>query len=153
MTYRINGLEPAPFAPLFSLDDDALAEQSIVRMAVTGSPGFPCRISLVDAEPGRSVLLLNHVSLNDGPYAASHAIFVCEGAEQAVYPDEVAPALDRRVLSLRGFDPSHMMVEAVLAHPGEADSAIRRLFDDPAVAYIHAHNAVRGCFAARVERA
>jgi hypothetical protein len=30
---------------------------------------------------------------------------------------------------------------------------IARLFADPRVAYIHAHNAKRGCYAARIERA
>lgn len=42
---------------------------------------------------------------------------------------------------------------AALAQPGEADMVIRRLFEGPRRAYIHAHNAVRGCFAAVVERA
>ena len=30
--------------------------------------------------------------------------------------------------------------------------AIRDLFADPAIAYIAAHNAAHGCFAARIER-
>ena len=30
--------------------------------------------------------------------------------------------------------------------------AIRDLFANPAIAYIHAHNAADGCFAARIER-
>ena len=34
----------------------------------------------------------------------------------------------------------------------EADAAIRGLLGKAEVAYIHAHNAVRGCFAAKVER-
>jgi hypothetical protein len=45
-----------------------------------------------------------------------------------------------------------MMVDACLAQPGEADHAIRRLFQNPEVAAIHAHNATRGCFAAKIER-
>ena len=152
MTYRITGLDPDHFAPLFALGDEALAERSIVRMAVTSHPGFPCRVSLDDAEPGASVLLLNHVSVAEGPYAATHAIFVSEGAAQGRYEDEVPPALDRRLLSLRAFDASHMMVDALVAAPGEADAAIRRLFENAATEYIHAHNATRGCFAAVVER-
>lgn len=153
MTYRITGLDPAPFAPLFALDDDALAERSIVRRKVESHPGFPCRISLDDAAPGGSVLLLNHASLGHGPYGATNAIFVSEGAVRGDYLDEVPPALARRILSLRGFDEAGMMVDAALAQPGEADAVIRRLFDNPEVAYIHAHNAIRGCFAAAVERA
>lgn len=122
-------------------------------MAVTARPGFPCRISLEDLAFGERVLLLNHQSIGEGPYAATHAIFVGEGARRGNHADKVPPALDRRILSLRGFDAGHMMVGAALVQPGDADAAIRRLFDDPAVAYIHAHNAIRGCFAAAVERA
>lgn len=154
MTYRISGLDPHRFAPLHALSDEELAAKGIVRMPVTACPGFPCRISLDDAAPGGTVLLLNHASVFEGPYAATHAIFVGEGvAEAAAFEDQVPPALARRILSLRAFDASHMMIDATLAQPGETDAAIRRLFEQSAVAYIHAHNAIRGCFAAVVERA
>jgi hypothetical protein len=154
MTYRITGLDPAPYKPLYGLSDEELAARGVVRMAVT-SPTFPCRVSLTDRALGETVLLLNHVSHDvAGPYRASHAIFVTEGAaEAAEYVDEIPPVFEPRVLSLRGFDEDGMMAEAVLTQPGEADAGIRKLFDNPAVATIHAHNAVRGCFAARIERA
>lgn len=153
MTYRISGLDPQPFAPLFHLPDEELARRSIVRMPVTSFPGFPCRISLDDARPGETVLLLNHASVTQGPYAASHAIFVSERARQARHEDGIPPALDRRLLSLRAFDDKHMMIDAAVAAPGEADAVLRRLFENEATKYIHAHNATRGCFAAAVERA
>jgi len=154
MTYRITGLDPAPYKPLFGLSDEELAARGVVRMTVT-SATFPCRVSLTDRALGETVLLLNHVSHDvAGPYRASHAIFVTEGAaEAAEYVDEVPPVFKPRVVSLRGFDSDGMMAEAVLTQPGEADAGIRKLFDNPAVATIHAHNAVRGCFAARIERA
>ena len=154
MTYRIEGLDPTPYHPLFGLSDQALAERGVVRMIAAGRSGFPCRVTLDDAEPGAGMLLVNHVSHDvANPYRASHAIFVTEGvAEAADFADAVPPALDRRILSLRGFDADGMMVEAELVQPGEADAAIRRLFDNPGIAYIHAHNAIRGCFAAAVER-
>jgi hypothetical protein len=153
MTYRISGLDPAPFAPLFALSDDELIARDMRRMTVTAQPGFPCRVSLDDVAPGGTVLLLNHVSVPSGPYAASHAIFVGQGEAWGSFDDTIPPALDRRTLSLRAFDDDHLMLAAELAESGDADAAIRRLFDDPAVRYIHAHNAVRGCFAAAVERA
>jgi hypothetical protein len=46
-----------------------------------------------------------------------------------------------------------MMQDAALAQPGEADAVIRRLLADEEIDHIDAHNAIRGCFAARVERA
>jgi hypothetical protein len=45
-----------------------------------------------------------------------------------------------------------MMADAVLAGPGEAEQGILQLFANPAIHMIHAHNAVRGCFSARIER-
>ena len=62
------------------------------------------------------------------------------------------PVFAGRTLSLRGFDAEGMMRDARLAIPGEADAAIRELLGRPEIAVIHAHNAVRGCFSARIER-
>jgi hypothetical protein len=153
MTYRIRGLDPAPYKPLFGLSDEELADRGIVRMTVT-EPTFPCRVSLTDREIGESVLLLNHVSHDvANPYRATHAIFVTEGAaEAAEYVDRVPPVFERRVLSLRGFDSNGMMADAILTQPGEADAGIRKLFENPKIESIHAHNAVRGCFSAKIER-
>ena len=154
MTYRIKGLDPAPYKPLYGLSDEELEDKGIVRMTVTEKPSFPCRISLTDRDIGETMLLLNHVS-NDvaGPYRTSHAIFVTDGADRAgEYIDEPAPVFAARVLSLRGFDQDGMMIDAVLAQSGEVDAGIRKLFGNPKVASIHAHNATRGCFAAKIER-
>ena len=153
MSYVVRGLDPTPYQPLFGLPDDELAQRGVVRMTVT-SPTFPCRVSLTDRALGEKVLLLNHVSLDvAGPYRASHAIFVTEGEEEAAeFVDEVPPVFETRVLSLRGFDENGMMADALLTQPGEADAGIRKLFANPAVETIHAHNATRGCFSARIER-
>jgi hypothetical protein len=154
MTYKISGLEPTQFAHLIGLEDAALAEHGAVRMIADKWPSYPCRVRLDDVEIGEPLLLVNHVSHEgDNPYRASHAIFVSEDAiEAARYEDEIPPALDRRILSLRAFDADGMMTDAALAQPGEADAVIRKLLADPAVDHIDAHNAIRGCFAAKVER-
>jgi hypothetical protein len=152
MTYRITGLDPAPYKPLFLLSDDELARRGIVRMTVTAKPSFPCRVSLIDRDIGESVLLINHVSHDaSNPYRSSHAIFVAD-ADRAEFIDEVPPVFADRVLSLRGFDADGMMADALLAQPGEADSAIRKLFDNPTIETVHAHNATRGCYSAKIER-
>jgi hypothetical protein len=153
MTYRITGIDPAPYLHLFGLPDEELARHDIVRMTVTAKASFPCRVSLRDRDIGESVLLLNHVSHDIGPYRASHAIFVTEGADEpATFVDEVPPVFGPRVLSLRGFDKDGMMADAILTQPGEADAGIRKLFANLAIETIHAHNATRGCFAAKIER-
>lgn len=154
MNYRISGLDPAHFAHLVNLSDSQLVVQGVARMSADAFPGFPCRITLDDAQPGETLLVVNHCS-HDGanPYRATHAIFVSETAvSPATYRSEIPPALDRRVLSLRGFDAAGMMRDAVLVQPGEADPAVRTMFADPAIDHIDAHNATRGCFAARIER-
>ena len=155
MAYRITGIDPEPFQPSFGLSDEELAERGVVRMTVTEKPSFPCRVTLEDRDIGEKVLLVNHVSHDvAGPYRASHAIFVTEGAEQAAeYVDEIPPVFATRILSLRGFDDEGMMADAILTQPGEADEGIRRLFANPSIATIHAHNATRGCFSAKIERA
>ena len=154
MTYRIRGLEPSQFAHLFGLDDEALGRHGAARMTADARPSFPCRVTLDDVDVGETLLLINHVS-HDGnnPYRATHAIFVSESATKAAeYEDEVPPALARRVLSLRAFDAKGMMADAALAQPGDADPMIRRMFENPAIDHIDAHNAIRGCFAARIDR-
>lgn len=155
MTYKIFGLDPSQFRHLFGLDEAELAAHGAVRMSADAKPGFPCRVTLDDAEPGETLLLVNHCS-HDGnnPYRATHAIFVSEAAtEAAIYVDEIPPALDRRTLSLRAFDGQGMMQDAALVEPGQADGVVRRLLADTAIDHIDAHNATRGCFAARIERA
>jgi hypothetical protein len=98
--------------------------------------------------------LLNHLSHDvANPYRATHAIFVSESADEAAeYVNQVPPVFEKRVLSLRGFDRDGMMADAILTQPGEADAGIRKLFANPEIETIHAHNAVRGCFSAKIER-
>ncbi len=155
MTYRIRGLDPAPFRHLFGLSDEALAAHGARRCIADAKPGFPDRIELRDAEPGETLLLLNHVHQPaDTPYRASHAIFVREGAERAVeLVDAIPEAIRIRPISLRAFDAAGEMVDADLVDGRELEPLIERLLADPAVDYLHAHYAKRGCYAGRIERA
>ena len=82
MSFRITGLSPEPFRPLFGLSDQELAAQGVRRYVADSKPGFPDRVEMRDAEPGETVLLLNYTHQPaDTPYRASHAIFVIEGAK------------------------------------------------------------------------
>ena len=155
MSFRITGLSPEPFLPLYGLDEAALAARGVLRYRVDKTPGFPDRVEMRDAEPGETVLLLNHVCQPaDTPYRATHAIFVREGATQTYDEVGVVPeVLRRRLLSLRGFDARGMMLDADVVEGAEAEAVIVRLLDNPAIDYIHAHNAKRGCYAGRIARA
>lgn len=50
MNYRIVALPVAPFASLFGLNDETLAARGVLRRVADEEPGFPCRVSLQDAE-------------------------------------------------------------------------------------------------------
>lgn len=153
MSFRIEGLDPALFQNLDGLSAAALAARAIERVRVEAKPGAPCRISLDDAEVGEHVLLVNHVHQPaQTPYHQQGPIFVRETARRFSGVDVVPPALARRTLSLRGFDARHMMIEADLVEGADASGVIARFFANADVAYIHAHYAKRGCFAAAIHR-
>lgn len=154
MSYVITGLDPAPFRHLYGLTGRELAVHGAVRVIADAKPGYPCRVTLEDAEPGAAVLLVNHEHLPvDTPYRSRHAIFVAEGAEQpARYTAAIPEQLRLRLLSVRAFDADDMMIDAEVLDGTELEGEIGRMFADPRAAYLHVHNARRGCFAARVDR-
>ncbi|HEY3814339.1 MAG TPA: DUF1203 domain-containing protein [Caulobacteraceae bacterium] len=155
MSFRITGLEPDPFAPLFGLNDDALETRVVRRVLVERERSAPCRVTLEDAHPGEHVLLLNYQHQPaDTPFRAAHAIYVREGAhERFDRIDEIPPAFRDRPLSLRAFDAEHMMIDAKLTPGDEAEGVLENLFANPAIDYVQVHYALRGCYAARAERA
>ena len=155
MAFRITGLSPEPFRHLFGLSEEALAEQGVVRRVVNADSGFPDRIEMREGRPGEVFLLLNHICQPaDSPYRATHAIYVRDGAEEAYDQVDMVPDVMRqRLLSLRGFDADGMIVDADVAPGTEIEALIERLFANPKVAYIHAHNASQGCYSGRIDRA
>lgn len=155
MSFRALGLPLSPFEPLFALSDAELAQRGIQRMVADEKPGFPCRVSLEDAEPGERVILLpfEHQPAHS-PYRASGPIFVREAAREVFdRVDVVPPVLRGRMLSLRGYDAADCIVEADVVAGDTVEEAIARFFARDDVKYIHVHNAKRGCFACRIERA
>jgi hypothetical protein len=155
MDYRIRGLDPAPFAPLFDLDDAALRERGAVRRVAEAPRAAPCRVSLADADPGEELLLVNFEHQPAAsPYRSCHAIYVRRGpVERFDATNAAPPVFAGRKLALRGFDVADMIDAAELVAGDEAEAAIRRLLDRPSVVYIHAHFAAHGCFACRIDRA
>ena len=142
MGYIITGLDPAPLPRTFA--------QEVI---VDAYPGFPCRVTLDDAQIGEKLLLVNYRHQPaDSPFQASHAIYVREGATPAQYRDEIPPALARRMLSLRAFDDAGMMSDAVLVQGSEAAPEIERLLANEKNAYVQAHYAAPGCFGATITR-
>src|ERR1044071_5961808 len=108
MGFQVSGLDREQFASLFGLSEAQLAERGIVRRVADRRPGFPCRVSLQDAEPGETLLLLNYEHLPvTSPYRARHAIYVRESAQTAKPAiNEIPDVLRTRLLSLRAYDRS-----------------------------------------------
>ncbi len=156
MTFQILALEPAEFSTLFALSDAELTARRARRVTATSNPGFPCRVSLVDAEVGDTLILAWHTHQPaSSPYHASHAVYIREGAAMAQpEPDELPEVLTRRPISLRAFNSDGDMVAADLA---DGEAALRAGLDQllglPEVADVHLHNAKPGCYAARAVRA
>ncbi len=152
MRFRITGLPAEPFAHLFALTDAELADHAAVREIAAGR--YPCRVSLTDAEPGDTLILVNHLHQPaNTPYRSRHAIYVREGETRYDAIDEVPGQLRRRTLSVRGFDDAGMITDADLVEGTELEGLIERLLGDARTRYLHVHFAKPGCYAARVDRA
>ena len=154
MSFQITALDHRLFAKFFAMSDDELAANMAVRRIATTKPGFPCRVSLADADVDDEVILVNYEHQNGGsPYRAAHAIFVRKGVERA-RPEigEIPELFHARALSLRAFDDRAMIVGADLIDGKDLGPALDRLLGDPAADYVHIHYAKFGCYAARADR-
>jgi hypothetical protein len=152
--FQISALPHRDFEEWIGLDDDQLAARGARRSVADRKPGFPCRVSLADAEPGEQVILLPYCHQPaDSPYRALGPIFVRETAVTAMLPADTVPELLRaRLLSVRAYDADHLMAEADVVDGRDVESCIARMFERPKIAYAHIHFARPGCFACRVDR-
>lgn len=154
-SFQLFGLAPEAFAHLESLSAPALAARGVHKRVAAASVGYPCRVSLRDAEQGEQVWLLSYEHLAvDSPYRASGPIFVRVGALAArLAPGEVPPNVTARLISLRAYDAQHLMVAAEVC-PGEAVAdRLGQLFERRDVECVQLHNARPGCFSCEARRA
>ena len=155
MDFRVTGLPIDHFAALLPLDDDALLAQGVTRLVVDAPHAYPCRITLEDAAPGEEVLLLSYAHQSARtPYASTGPIFIRRTAVATrTLINEVPEQQRRRLLSVRAYDHRDAMVDAEVTEGTELETLIHRFLADPQVSYLHVHNARRGCYACRVDRA
>lgn len=155
MSFRITGLGAEPFAHLFGLSDEALARHNVKRYVANEKPGFPCRVTLEDADPGETLLLVPHAhQTSKTAYASKGPIFIRERlAPRADIVDAIPDQLQTRMISLRAYDRDGMMRDADVVEGKDLEPLIERLLANEEVAYLHAHFARRGCYAALIERA
>jgi Protein of unknown function (DUF1203) len=152
--FRVVPLSYAPFAELFERDDVELASLGARRVVATHTPGFPCRVSLEDAEPGEEVLLLHwEHHPTHSPYRAAGPIYVRRRAKAAALaPGELPLVVTRRLMSLRAYDANGFMIAGEVRDGADVRAELERQFANPDVSYVHLHNAKPGCFSCAVER-
>lgn len=152
--FRIVPADGARINHLFLLNDGELASLGAVRMIVDKKPGYPCRLSLQDADIGEEVLLFpyeHHPAAS--PYRASGPVFVRKNAWPANPGiNEIPAMLNHRLLSLRAYDARAMMLEARVVQGMNLREEIGSMFDNERIAYIHIHNAGPGCFNCQANR-
>jgi hypothetical protein len=153
--FTIRGISPEPFQALFDLSDADLEKLRAKRYVAGSKPGFPCRVSLQDAEVGDEVILTNFVHLpSESPFRSTHAIYIRKAATTSVaYTDSLPEMLRSRLLSIRAFDTNDMLVGADVIDGERVEEVITRFWEEPAVAFLHVHFAKPGCYACRIDRA
>jgi hypothetical protein len=138
MSFIIQGLDPALFGSLYDQKQAKFNNKCVEYHDVTEEPGFPSYTHLAGTSP----------------YGQSGPIFVTEHAQsRGHYVNAIPPALASRLLSLRAYDHNDAMIDATVVEGRLAKDVIDAFFDNPSIAKIDAHNAVRGCFAAHIMRA
>ncbi len=153
-SFRFVALPAELFARMHLLSDAELQAMGAYKVVADEAGSFPCRVSLTDAEVGETLISLNYVHHDvETPYRSSGPIFVRPGAETA-RPEvgEVPVMFNHRLLSLRSYASSGIMVDSTVIQGDETAPTIKNMFSDPSVDYIHVHNARPGCFNCRVER-
>lgn len=151
--FRISGLPLEQFVPWFEFTDAELASRGAIRQVCDKRPGFPCRVSLVDAHPGEPLILLpyRHHAV-EGPYQSSGPIFVREAAEPARLDiNEVPEVVRLRLMSIRAYDIQGLMVASEVIEGRDIEKQIETFFTDEQIAYLHLHNARAGCYSCRVD--
>jgi len=154
VSFQIHSLSPDQFAPLFRQSNETLSGVKALKMTVDAHPGYPCRVSLVDAEIGETVLLVNYQHQPaHSPFQSAHAIFVREHAEQAFPEPGTIPGLFlKRLISVRAFNEQHSIINADVVDGARLHDVIPAMMNDPDVGYLHLHNAKLGCYLGRVTR-
>lgn len=148
-------LQTENFSHLFTMSDAELESHGARRMIVDSHPGYPCRVSLMDAPVGERVILtvFRHHDVTS-PYQSAGPIFVRENAQSAKPAINEIPVMFRhRLLSVRAYDNAATMKSARVVEGRVLEATIRDFFAKESISYLQIHNAGPGCFNCTVQRA
>lgn len=152
--FRIVALDQLQFTSLFSLSESELNAKGMKKMIVDEFPGYPCRVSLTDAEIGEEVIVLNYEHHNvNSPYRSNGPIFIRKIGQTAnPKMNEIPIMFNHRLLSIRGFDKDAIMIFAEVMSGENLKENLFSILQNHAISYLHIHNAKPGCYNCRVER-
>ena len=152
--FQIAALDPAETNTYFEMTDSELAAINARRMTVDNKPGFPCRVSLQDAEIGEEVILFNYQHHKvRSPYRAAGAVFARRNARAAqLAVNELPDHLEHRLLSLRGYNREAMLVDARTVKGDLLEMTLQSMLDQMELEYVQIHNSAQGCFHCQVNR-
>lgn len=155
MNFQIVALDKQQFQPWLKKNNRELCLHNARWIVADATPGYPCRVSLQEAEVGERVLLLPYTHLDaHSPYHASGPIFIREQAMQAsLQVNQIPEVLRNRLLSLRAYDRQGMMKYAEVVQPDDLSTILRQQLQDPEIETVHIHNAKPGCFSCAAYRA
>ncbi len=122
-------------------------------ITVDSPTGYPCRHCLQWAKPGEQVILFPYASIPPGrPYSESGPIFVHAAACPRYAATDAYPNEFRRHRVLRAYNASNDMIDAAVVDDAAPESAIERLLENPATAFLQARSVTRGCYTFRIDR-
>lgn len=153
--FQFQSLDKKLFANYFQMTSAQLKRYGAYLFESDECPCYPCRVSLIDARVGESVLAINFEHLVAvSPYRSSGPIFVRANAEKSkTIRNEVPAMLRHRLLSVRGYNANNLMIKADAVAGENVENVLSEQFSDELVQYIHIHNAGPGCFNCSVVRA
>ena len=146
---------PVPATDLERIRRNGHDDQGNTLVPRDASAGLPLRCCLTLSRAGERVAPIAYrPSALGGPYAETGPVFVhaedCGGpASTSSYPAEF---VNRRAV-LRPYDAQGLMLDGFVSEPGEGETGLKQLFDDPRVALVHHRNLVAGCWNFSVCRA
>ena len=152
--FLITGIPLNEIQHIFSLSENERIVNGITKITVDEKPGYPCRVSLEDANIGEEIFAFNyeHHKANS-PYRSSGPVFVrLEATEANLRKNEVPEILKHRYLSLRVYNNIGMMIDATTVQGKDLDQMIQKLFSNEKAEYIHVHNAKPGCYNCQINR-
>ncbi len=127
----------------------------VTTVIADAKPGYPCRLSLEDAEPGEALYLFSHTPFScANAYRETGPVFIRKNAKPAKLPiNELPDVAYARSIIFRAYDSEGTILSASPAEAGDLSGTLGRLLDDKHVDFVHLRAVVSGCFLCKARRA